>query len=126
MYKEKRNYYNVCGIEAEVVIDGMNMLHREGAAAKYLFRCNKIMPKGEIRSDLKKTRHYLSRCLEYEPIVRDYTADYWLDQINQEAFDNEIYLALYELIRAVGDPLIPYKERIEFAIEYVTNALERY
>lgn len=126
MYKEKRNYYNVCGIEAEVVIDGMNMLHREGAAAKYLFRCNKIMPKGEIKDDLRKTRHYLSRCLEYNSIVRDFTAEYWLDQINEEAFDNDIYLALCELIKAVGDPYIPYHERIELAIDYVNNALDKY
>ena len=126
MYREKRNYYNVCGIEAEEVIDGMNMLHREGAAAKYLFRCNKIMPKGEIRNDLKKTRHYLSRCLEYERTVRDYTADYWIGMINQEAFNSDIYAALFELIHAIGDPLSSYRERINNAILYINNAIEKY
>lgn len=128
MWREGRTYYDISGVSAEDVIDGMNMLHREGAAAKYLFRCNNVSPKGEIKEDLKKCRHYLSRCLKYKDngIVRDYSASYWISKIDQSVFDVDIYNALFELIMAVGEPGASYEGCISNALDNVNNAIERY
>lgn len=127
MYSENRDYYAISGVTAEDVIDGMNMLHREGAAIKYLFRCNKILPKGSIEEDLKKCRHYISRCLTYKvQIIRDYNAGYWLCKINPDVFSNDIYNAIYEIINAIGYPGSDYEECFTKALEYVNNAIEKY
>ena len=127
MYRNSRHYYEVAGVSAEDVIDGMNMLHREGAAIKYLFRCNNIAPKGDIVEDLKKCKHYLSRCLKYDYIpVRDYTASYWLDRIEPAVFDQNIYNAIYEIILAVGGVGEKYLDRIETAIEFIDDAINKY
>lgn len=126
-YRESRTYYDVSGVSAEDVIDGLNMLHREGAATKYLFRCNKIQPKGSILEDLKKCRHYLNRCLIYDPgAPRDYTAEYWLGQINPDVFDIDIYIALTLIINAVGAFDANYKANIESAIELISDVIEKY
>ena len=126
MYRNTKDYYSVAGVSAEDVIDSMNMLHREGAALKYLFRCNKINPKGDIKEDMKKCRHYLARCLQFEPIPRDATASYWLEQIDSEVFDEDIYLAIVNIINAVGNILSIYNDSIGVAIYHVDRVLERY
>jgi len=127
MYRESRSYYDVAGVSAEDVIDGMNLLHREGAAIKYLFRLNKVYPKGSIEEDLKKCRHYLSRCLMHRiPFVRDYNAGYWLCKINPDVFEEDIYNAIYEILTAVGYPGANYDECITRALEHVNHAIEKY
>ena len=127
MYRNGRSYYSVAGIEAEEVIDGMNMLHREGAAVKYLFRCNNILPKGEVLEDLKKCRHYISRCLQFSPPpFRENNAAFYIDRINIDAFSPEIYNALYEILSGVGDATANYQECMESALDFINDALERY
>lgn len=126
MFREGRDYYDVSGVSAEDVIDGLNMLHREGAATKYLFRCNLIYPKGSIAEDLRKCKHYLNRCLSFKPPpFRDATASWWIERINPEVFSIEIYSALFEIIQAVGEPGANYLECIETAIEHVDDAIEK-
>lgn len=125
MYRNNKEYYNVAGVAAEDVIDNMNMLHREGAALKYLFRNNNILSKGDTRSDLLKCRHYLSRCLQYSAPIRDKTFGFWLEQINPEVFDEDIYEAIVAIIKAVDDEG-NYDTWIDVAIAYVNEALKRY
>ena len=126
MYREGRDYYDISGVSAEEVIDGLNMLHREGAATKYLFRCNNVMPKGNIAEDLRKCRHYLERCLQYPAPIRNNTASYWISKINPEVFDIDIYSALFEIITAVGELGANYQGSINNAIDYVNNAIKKY
>jgi len=116
----KKDYYSVAGISAEDIIDGLNMLHREGAAVKYLFRNNLVKPKGETKEDLKKCLHYLHRCLEYDPpSFRENNADYYLEQINFSVFPDELAKAIKYLINAVGNATANYRDSIEAAINYV-------
>lgn len=129
MYREGRSYYDVAGISAEEVIDGLNLLHREGAAVKYLFRCNKVMPKGEVVEDLKKCRHYLSRCKEYSPpSLRGNRPEYYIQKINADVFDEDIYNALIEVIEASGTGAFhdKYEECIDNALYFINNAIEKY
>ena len=127
MYKETRNYYSVAGISAEDVIDGMNMLHREGAALKYLFRCNNVLAKGERLEDLKKCRHYLSRCLQHTPPpFRENNADFYIPSINPSVFNSNIYDAICEIIYGVGSATSNYKACFRAALDYVTDAIEEY
>lgn len=125
MYYNTKDYYNVAGVSAEDVIDGLNMLHREGAALKYLFRCNNILVKGDIKEDLKKCRHYLSRCLLHKNIIRDYSASYWIENINPNVFSDNIYNAIVNIIEAAASPG-PYEKYIKEALENVTSELSRY
>ena len=129
MYREGRSYYDVAGISAEEVIDGLNLLHREGAAVKYLFRCNKVMPKGEVIEDLRKCRHYISRCKAFTPpSLRGNNPEYFIEKINPDVFEEDIYNALVEILEASGAGAFHTKYDIcmDNALEYVNNAIERY
>jgi len=126
MYREGRSYYDVSGVSAEDVIDGLNLLHREGAAVKYLFRCNKVMPKGEMAEDLRKCRHYISRCKKYPVPLRSNNSDYFIQKINPDVFDEDIFNALVEMLNASELIGSQYEEHMDNALDYINNAIERY
>lgn len=126
MYCEERSYYDICGISAEDVIDGLNLVYREGAAVKYLFRCNKVMPKGEMGENLRKCRHYISRCKKNPVPLRSKNADYFIQKINPDVFDEDIFNALIEILNASEVLGKAYGKYMDKALNYTNNAIERY
>lgn len=122
--RNNKEYYTVAGVEAEDVIDGMDMWHREGAPTKYLFRNNNIFPKGDKNEDLKKALHYLHNCIKnVSKIPRDNNSLYFITRIDSSVFNDNIYFAISEMLYAIGKPESEYIDSINKVIKYIEAEL---
>lgn len=121
------DYYNIAGMEAIDVIEILEMTFSEGSAFKYLYRCNSILPKGEVIKDLNKTIYYLERCLARRArFIKTNRAKYCLEQINPQVFDEDIYAAIFEIIEGVGASEVDYETSLRSALEIIRNVIKRY
>lgn len=124
--KGKKSYYNVAGIEAEIVMDQTLMYAFESNVFKYLYRCNNVLPKGPIYDDLVKAEYYLIKMLQSPKSIRINNGERFISMLNKEVFTNDIYAAICEVITAVAIAGSNYEQSIGNALEYVRNELNRY
>jgi hypothetical protein len=121
-----RSYYNLGGYEAIDFIEQLDMSFNEGNVFKYLYRCNNLNPKGSIREDLEKALFYAKRAFNHTGISgfgrRPTYKLYFLDNLNKEAFNKNIYFALVSLIEAICDRSI-YEDRITSVIQFILAEL---
>ncbi len=121
-----RKYYSSAGVEAIVVIENLNMNFSEGNAFKYLYRCNSLLPKGEIIGDLKKARYYLNRLINKPSNTTGIWCNKYVSMIREDIFSPNIYSALCEIMAAVGVPNANYMISINNAIEHVEHEITRH
>jgi len=124
--KGKKDYYNIAGVEAEIVMDHTLMYAFESNAFKYLYRCNSVLPKGHIYEDLVKTEYYLIKMLQSPKSIRINNGDRFISMLNKDVFTNDIYAAICEIITAVAIAGSNYEYCIKNALEYTRNELNRY
>lgn len=121
-----RSYYNLGGYEAIDFIEGLDMTFNEGNVFKYLYRCNSLNPKGEIKEDLEKALYYARRALMMQSSIiyirNKHTTTYYINMLNSEAFSENIFFALISLIEATSIAVV-YDDRITAAIQYIENEL---
>ncbi len=122
----KRDYYNVAGIEAYDIMDATLMYMFEASAFKYLYRCNNVIPKGNILGDLKKAKHYLLKMLESPKHIRVNNGERYLSLLDPNVFTPNIYEAICEIIVAVAVAGSNYEISVKNALEYIDNEINKY
>jgi len=121
---EKINYYNVCTVEAIDVIEALNLHFSCGNAFKYLYRSNKVRPKGEILDDLNKAIYYLNRMLNKPRLNLNIKTDRYIDSLDSSLFSAATYDAMkHTLYAGTSDSLEDYRYRIYEAIKAIEYEL---
>lgn len=122
----KRDYYNIAGVEAEDIMDATLMYAFESNAFKYLYRCNNVIPKGDVLGDLLKAKYYLIKMLESPKHIRINNGERFIQLLDSTVFNNHIYEAICEIITAVSVAGSNYILSTRNALEYVENEITRY
>jgi hypothetical protein len=121
-----RSYYNLGGYEAINFIEQLNMSFNEGNVFKYLYRCNNLNPKGPVKEDLEKALYYAKRAMQHTATVEMYRKPtyklYYVDNLNKDAFSENIFFALISLIEAICEPNL-YEDSITSVIQFILAEL---
>ncbi len=124
--KHLRAYYKVGGVQAIDIIEDLDMLFAEGNAFKYLFRCNRYNPKGEIVEDLEKAVFYLKRAMSTNIVnsILKINPFWYIEKIDINAFSENIYKALCRLIEAKAATGSERRSIIASALKLVLEELD--
>jgi hypothetical protein len=119
----KRDYYNMAGVECEEIILHLKMDFSTGNAFKYVYRCNNIMPKGNIVEDLKKSIYNLRNSIKYSIGYRSTLGKKYVNLLDESVFSENLWNAIQSILLGWSDPYCS-ENMFEDAIRYIELELK--